>query len=101
MLAAARDGGIELLEMRHQLLYECRCAAASLFDVPEPDSVVFTLNATHAHYRDAMTKLAGKGGAISFALQLKEKGSKTSKNILLETKDDNLVEFKERISNDE
>ena len=60
-----------------------------------------SLKATHTHYENAMTKLAGKGGAISFASQLKEKGAKTSKNILLDNKDNNLVEFNERISNDE
>ncbi len=60
-----------------------------------------SLKATHTHYENAMTKLAGKGGAISFATQLKDKGAKISKNILLEEKDDNLIEFSERISNDE
>ena len=60
-----------------------------------------SLNATHTHYRDAMTKLTGKGGAISFALQLKEKGAKTSKNITIENQDNNLIEFDERVSNDE
>ena len=46
-----------------QLLYECRCAAASLFDVPEPDSVVLTLNATHA-LNIAIRSLAGKGSRV-------------------------------------
>ena len=59
-----------------------------------------SLNTVHGHYNDAMTKLAGKGGAISVAEQLKEKGAKATKQIALEVKDDNLIEFEERISNE-
>lgn len=45
-----------------------------------------SLEAAHGHYNDAMTKLAGKGSAISFAIQLKEKGAKVSKQLTLEGK---------------
>lgn len=45
-----------------------------------------SLEAAHGHYNDAMTKLAGKGSAISFAIQLKEKGAKVSKQLSLEGK---------------
>ena len=31
-----------------EMLYECRCAAAQLFNVDDPEKIVFTFNATHA-----------------------------------------------------
>ncbi len=31
-----------------EILYECRCAAAQLFNVDDPEKIVFTFNATHA-----------------------------------------------------
>ena len=59
-----------------------------------------SLKTVHTHYDDAMTKLQGKGGAISFANQLKAKGAKTSKQITLEEKDENVIEFNERMINE-
>lgn len=60
-----------------------------------------SLNSAHAHYEDAMTKLSGRGGAVSFAFQLKEKGAKASKNIALENKQKEILELEEKVSNDE
>ena len=59
-----------------------------------------SLKAVHTHYDDAMTKLQGKGGAISYANQLKAKGAKVSKQISLEEKDENVIEFNERVLNE-
>lgn len=47
-LSSPGRGGYSPAMAAEELLYECRCAAAELFDVPEPDNVVFTMNATHA-----------------------------------------------------
>ncbi len=43
-----------------ETVYDCRCAAAELFRVPEPEQVVFTMNATHA-LNIAIRSLAGPG----------------------------------------
>ena len=59
-----------------------------------------SLDTAHGHYVDAMKKLAGKGGALSFASQLKEKGAKVSKQIALEAPKDNISELEERVSNE-
>lgn len=40
-------------------VFDCRVAAAELFDVPEPEQVVFTFNATHG-LNIAIRSLAGK-----------------------------------------
>jgi len=59
-----------------------------------------SLEAAHGHYNDAMIKLAGKGSAISFAKQLKEKGAKVSKQIALDTTQSDALELEERVSNE-
>ena len=66
----------------------------------EKKSERFMIVDTHTHYDDAMTKLQGKGGAISYANQLKAKGAKVSKQISLEEKDENVIEFNERVLNE-
>ncbi len=43
-----------------ETVYDCRAAAAELFHVPEPEQVVFTMNATHA-LNIAIQSLAGPG----------------------------------------
>jgi len=63
--------------------------------VQDMEQIDKSLNSAQGHYKDAMTKLAGKGGAISFASQLREKGAKISKNIQLKEKDNQLLEYKE------
>ena len=45
------------------IVYRCREAAASLFNVPEPEMVVFTFNATHA-LNIAIKSLAGQGSRV-------------------------------------
>lgn len=45
-------------------VFHCRTAAAELFDVPEPEQVVFTLNATHA-LNIAIRSLATKGSRVA------------------------------------
>lgn len=44
-------------------VYACREAAAELFNVPEPEQIVFTMNATHA-LNIAINSLAGKGTKV-------------------------------------
>ncbi len=43
-----------------ETVFRCRCAAAELFNVPQPERVVFTMNATHA-LNIAINSLAGPG----------------------------------------
>lgn len=43
--------------------FACREALAKLFNVPQPDNVVFTFNATHA-LNIAISSLAGRGDAV-------------------------------------
>lgn len=47
-LASPGRGGHKAAMAAAEKAYECRMAAAKLFGVPEPERVVFTLNATHA-----------------------------------------------------
>ena len=68
--------------------------------VDEMKQIDKSLKSAHAHYDDAMIKLTGKGGAISFASQLKAKGAKTTKQIAIDEKENNIIELKERISNE-
>lgn len=46
-----------------EILFRCREAAATLFNVPEPEMVVFTFNATHA-LNIAINSLAGPGSRV-------------------------------------
>ncbi|HNX99309.1 MAG TPA: aminotransferase class V-fold PLP-dependent enzyme [Oscillospiraceae bacterium] len=46
-LASPGRGGHAPAMEAAKAVYDCRCAAAELFDVPEPERVVFTMNATH------------------------------------------------------
>ena len=46
-MASPGRGGHAPAMKAAELVYDCRCAAAELFNVPEPESVVFTFNATH------------------------------------------------------
>ena len=46
-----------------ELVLDCRLTAAELFHVPEPEQVVFTMNATHA-LNIAITSLAAKGSRV-------------------------------------
>ena len=59
-----------------------------------------SLNGAFGHYEDAMTKLQGKGGAVSLAENLKDMGAKTSKQIVIKNNEDNLIEFDERTINE-
>ena len=45
------------------IVYSCREAAAELFNVPEPEQVVFTFNATHA-LNIAINSLVKKGDTV-------------------------------------
>ena len=47
-LASPGRGGHPAAMAAAEKAYECRVAAAGLFNVPEPERVVFTMNATHA-----------------------------------------------------
>lgn len=46
-MASPGRGGHAPAMRAAQAVYDCRCAAAELFNVPEPEQVVFTFNATH------------------------------------------------------
>lgn len=46
-----------------ETVYECREAAADLFNVPEAERIVFTMNATHA-LNIAIRSLAGRGTRV-------------------------------------
>ena len=46
-----------------EIIYRCREAATSLFNVPDPEMVVFTFNATHA-LNIAINSLAGQGSRV-------------------------------------
>lgn len=46
------------------IVYDCRCAAAELFGLAQPERVVFTLNATHALNIAIKSCLKGGGHAV-------------------------------------
>ena len=46
-MASPGRGGHRPAMLAAEKVFDCRCAAAELFNVPEPEQVVFTLNATH------------------------------------------------------
>ncbi len=56
-------GGHEYANRAANVAFSCRELAAKLFDVPEPDSVVFTFNATHA-LNIAINSLISKGSRV-------------------------------------
>ena len=62
-LASPGRGGHPAAMAAAEKAYECRAAAAKLFNVPEPERVVFTMNATHA-LNIAIKSLAGKGDRV-------------------------------------
>ncbi|MDD6189766.1 MAG: aminotransferase class V-fold PLP-dependent enzyme [Clostridiales bacterium] len=62
-LASPGRGGHPAAMAAAEKAYECRTAAAGLFKVPEPEQVVFTMNATHA-LNIAIKSLAGAGDRV-------------------------------------
>lgn len=62
-LASPGRGGHWAAMAASEKAYECREAAAGLFNVPQPEQVVFTMNATHA-LNIAIKSLAGKGDRV-------------------------------------
>jgi len=62
-LASPGRGGHRASIAAAEKAYECRTAAAELFSVPQPEQVVFTMNATHA-LNIAIKSLAGKGDRV-------------------------------------
>jgi len=93
------------IEKRNKSAAELAEIGGKIYDklagfVKDMEQIDRSLRATHTHYENAMTKLSGRGGAISFAHQLKDKGAKTSKNIELKTENNVLIEFDERVSNE-
>lgn len=48
LMASPGRGAYPPAMLAAETLYDCRTEAAALFDVPEPEQVVFTFNATHA-----------------------------------------------------
>ena len=47
-MASPGRGGHPPAMLAAETVFDCRCAAAELFNVSEPERVVFTMNATHA-----------------------------------------------------
>ena len=93
------------IEKRNKSAAELAEIGGKIYDklagfVKDMEQIDRSLRATHTHYENAMTKLSGRGGAISFAHQLKDKGAKASKNIELQAENEVLIEFEERVSNE-
>lgn len=61
--ASPGRGGHPAAMYASELVYRCREAAAALFNVPEPEMLVFTFNATHA-LNIAINSLAGRGSRV-------------------------------------
>ena len=59
-MASPGRGGHRPAMLAAETVFECRSAAAELFDLEEPERVVFTMNATHA-LNIAINSLAEKG----------------------------------------
>ena len=59
-------GGYEAAMLASDTLLECRLALQRLFHVPEPENVVFTLNATHA-LNIAIRSLVPPGGRVALS----------------------------------
>lgn len=62
-LGSPGRGGHRIAMAAAEKAYECRSAAAEFFNVPEPEQVVFTINATHA-LNIAIKSLAGRGDKV-------------------------------------
>lgn len=62
-LASPGRGGHSASMLAAETAFECRDAAARLFQVEEPDNIVFTSNATHA-LNIAIKTLAGPGDRV-------------------------------------
>lgn len=62
-LASPGRGGHRAAMAAAEKAYECRTAAAKLFNVPQPEQVVFTMNATHG-LNIAIKSLAGKDDRV-------------------------------------
>lgn len=59
-MASPGRGGHEPAMLAAETVYSCREAAAELFNVPQPEQVAFTMNATHA-LNIAINSLARRG----------------------------------------
>ena len=46
-MASPGRGGHRPAQLAEEKVFECRVELASMFNVPEPENVVFTMNATH------------------------------------------------------
>ena len=93
------------LDKRNKNAAELAVLGGKIYDklagfVDDMKQVDKAISSAHAHYDDAMTKLTGKGGALSFAEKLKQKGAKTSKQIAVESRQDNIITFDERVENE-
>ena len=62
-MASPGRGAYKAAMRASELALDCRIEAAELFHVPEPEQVVFTMNATHA-LNIAISSLAGKGSRV-------------------------------------
>lgn len=62
-MASPGRGGHRPAMLAAQTVFDCRCAAAELFGLTEPERVVFTMNATHA-LNIAIGSLAGPGTRV-------------------------------------
>lgn len=62
-MASPGRGGHPPAMLAAETVYSCREAAAELFNVPEPEQVVFTMNATHA-LNIAVNSLAKPGNRV-------------------------------------
>ncbi len=62
-MASPGRGAHEPAMRASELVLDCRITAAELFHVPEPEQVVFTMNATHA-LNIAIRSLVGKGSRV-------------------------------------
>lgn len=62
-MASPGRGGHEPAMRAAEAVFNCRLEAAELFNVPEPDQIVFTMNATHG-LNIAINSLAGPGTKV-------------------------------------
>lgn len=62
-MASPGRGGHEPAMKAADAVFNCRLEAAELFNVPEPDQIVFTMNATHG-LNIAINSLAGPGTKV-------------------------------------
>lgn len=62
-MASPGRGAHECAMRAAKTVYDCRTEAAALFNVPEPEQIVFTMNATHA-LNIAINSMAAKGTKV-------------------------------------